>query len=82
MMVLQQYEVGVWTALIFTGISLLLGVLQCMRKFPRHGEGIPTVWGKQPVALMAVSAGQLLMVYIIRSNLAGFFLHRIPLVLV
>jgi cytochrome c-type biogenesis protein CcsB len=44
-----------------------------MRKFPRHGEGIPTVWGKQPVALMAVSAGQLLMVYIIRSNLAGFF---------
>ena len=73
MVPLQQYEVGVWTALIFTGISLLLGLLQCVKKFPRHGEGTPMVWGKQPVAFMAVSAGQLLMVYIVRSNLAGFF---------
>lgn len=73
MVPLQEYEVGVWTALIFTGISLLLGLLQCVKKFPRHGEGTPMVWGKQPVAFMAVSAGQLLMVYIVRSNLAGFF---------
>jgi cytochrome c-type biogenesis protein CcsB len=70
---LQPYEFGVWTAIFFTGISLLLGVLQCFKKFPRHGEGTPIVWGKQPVAFMAVSAGQLLMVYIVRSNLAGFF---------
>ena len=70
---LPSYEFGVWTAFIFTGISLLLGVLQCLKKYPRHGEGTPMVWGKQPVALMAVSAGQLLMVYIIRSNMAGFF---------
>jgi cytochrome c-type biogenesis protein CcsB len=73
MVPLQEYEVGVWTALIFTGISLLLGLLQFIKKFPRHGEGKPIYWGKLPVAFMAVSAGQLLMVYIVRSNLAGFF---------
>jgi cytochrome c-type biogenesis protein CcsB len=68
---LPQDVALVWIAVILSGISLLLGISQCFNLFPRHGQSPP--WGKIPIGLIAISAGQLLLVYFIRSSMAGFF---------